>query len=178
MARTNGRIAESIERSWLNHIHEMIGSITQPEIIECEANPSFAEMPSMETMTRYALDHLSRDNDKGFFLTIESASIDKKSHERDACGSIGEIKQLEEALAVPWNMRVTIPIHLSWSQLTTLKLPRLCRIPPCIPPYHSCVQSGKGRAYCDPEGSVMRINYATNNITLRGTHRRQRAPIC
>ena len=78
----------------------MIGSITQPDIIECEANPSFAEMPSMETMTRYALDHLSRDNDKGFFLTIESASIDKKSHERDACGSIGEIKQLEEALAV------------------------------------------------------------------------------
>lgn len=97
---TNGRIAESIERSWLNHIHEMIGSITQPEVIECEANPSFAEMPTMKAMTRYALDHLSRDNDKGFFLTIESASIDKKSHERDACGSIGEIKQLEEALAV------------------------------------------------------------------------------
>ena len=67
---TDGRIAESIERSWLNYIHQMIGSITQPDIIECEANPSFAEMPSMETMTRYALDHLSRDNDKGFFLTI------------------------------------------------------------------------------------------------------------
>ena len=54
----NGRIAESIERSWLNHIHEMIGSITQPEIIECEANPSFAEMPSMEMMTRLSLIHI------------------------------------------------------------------------------------------------------------------------
>ena len=97
---TSGLIADSIERSCLKHVHEVFDSITQPQVIECEANPSFAEMPSMETMTQYALDHLSRDYDKGFFLTIESASIDKHSHEREACGSIGEIKQLEEALAV------------------------------------------------------------------------------
>ena len=29
---------------------------------------------------------------------VESASIDKQSHERKPCGSIGELEQLEEAL--------------------------------------------------------------------------------
>ena len=31
---------------------------------------------------------------------IESASIDKESHKRNPCGSIGEIEQLEESLAL------------------------------------------------------------------------------
>jgi alkaline phosphatase len=162
---TNGRIAESIERSWLNHIHEMIGSIIQPEIIECEANPSFAEMPSMETMTRYALDHLSRDNDKGFFLTIESASIDKKSHERDACGSIGEIKQLEEALAVAMDYASDNPNTLI---MVTADHSQAAQIVPDPTLYTSLpipvFSPGKVARIATPEGSVMRINYATNNI--------------
>jgi len=162
---TNGRIAESIERSWLNHLHEMIGSITQPEIIECEANPSFAEMPSMETMTRYALDHLSRDNDKGFFLTIESASIDKKSHERDACGSIGEIKQLEEALAAAMEYASNNPNTLI---MVTADHSQAAQIVPDPTLYTSLpipvFSPGKVARIATPEGSVMRINYATNNI--------------
>ncbi|MDB3900817.1 alkaline phosphatase, partial [Luminiphilus sp.] len=69
---TDGRTAETMERSWLNRAHQMIGSVTQPEVVKCVPNPDFAAMPSLEAMTRYAVDHLSRDNDKGFFLTIES----------------------------------------------------------------------------------------------------------
>ena len=162
---TNGRIAESIERSWLNHIHEMIGSITQPEVIECEANPSFAEMPTMKAMTRYALDHLSRDNDKGFFLTIESASIDKKSHERDACGSIGEIKQLEETLAVAMDYAGENPNTLI---MVTADHSQAAQIVPDPTLYTSLpipvFSPGKVARIATPEGSVMRINYATNNI--------------
>ena len=162
----NGRIAESIERSWLNHIHEMIGSITQPEVIECEANPSFEEMPSMKTMTRYALDHLSRDNDKGFFLTIESASIDKKSHERDACGAIGEIKQLEEALAVAMEYESDNPNTLI---IVTADHSQAAQIVPDPTLYTSlpipAFSPGKVARIATPEGSVMRINYATNNIS-------------
>ena len=162
----NGRIAESIERSWLNHIHEMIGSITQPEVIECEANPSFEEMPSMKTMTRYALDHLSRDNDKGFFLTIESASIDKKSHERDACGAIGEIKQLEEALAVAMEYESDNPNTLI---MVTADHSQAAQIVPDPTLYTSLpipvFSPGKVARIATPEGSVMRINYATNNIS-------------
>ena len=49
-------------------------------------------------MTDAALRQLSHDNHKGFFLMIESASIDKQAHERKPCGSIGRaVQQLEEA---------------------------------------------------------------------------------
>ncbi len=161
----DGRIAESIERNWLNHIHQMIGSITQPEVIECEANPGFAGMPTMETMTKYALDHLSRDKNIGFFLTIESASIDKKSHERDACGSIGEVKQLEEALAVAMdyateNQNTLLMVTADHSQAAQIVPdPTLYTSLP-IPVF----SPGKIARIATPEGSVMRINYATNNI--------------
>ena len=50
-------------------------------------------------MTDAALLHLAHNNDRGFFLMIESASIDKQAHERKPCGSIGELEQLDEALA-------------------------------------------------------------------------------
>ena len=163
---TDGRIAESIERSWLNYIHQMIGSITQPDIIKCEPNPGFTGMPTMEMMTRYALDHLSRDNDKGFFLTIESASIDKRSHERDACGSIGEIKQLEEALAVAMDYAAENPKTLI---MVTADHSQAAQIVPDPTLYESLpipvFSPGKVARIATPEGSVMRINYATNNIS-------------
>ncbi|MGB1350749.1 MAG: alkaline phosphatase [Luminiphilus sp.] len=163
---TDGRIAESIERSWLNYIHQMIGSITQPDIIKCEPNPGFTGMPTMGMMTRYALDHLSRDNDKGFFLTIESASIDKRSHERDACGSIGEIKQLEEALAVAMDYAAENPKTLI---MVTADHSQAAQIVPDPTLYESLpipvFSPGKVARIATPEGSVMRINYATNNIS-------------
>ncbi len=163
---TDGRIAESIERSWLNYIHQMIGSIKQPDIIKCEPNPGFTGMPTMGMMTRYALDHLSRDNDKGFFLTIESASIDKRSHERDACGSIGEIKQLEEALAVAMDYAAENPKTLI---MVTADHSQAAQIVPDPTLYESLpipvFSPGKVARIATPEGSVMRINYATNNIS-------------
>ena len=61
----------------------------------CELNPDFSETPSLAQMTEIAIDHLSGKNEKGFFLMVESASIDKQSHRRNPCGSIGEIEQLE-----------------------------------------------------------------------------------
>ena len=162
---SEGRTAESMKRSWLNHIYDMIGSVTQPEIIRCEANPEFAGMPSLEAMTRYAIDHLSRDNDKGFFLTIESASIDKRAHERDPCGSIGEIEQLEASLQVamvyaqehPNTLIIVTADHGQAAQI--VPDPTLYKYLP-IPVY----SPGKVARVATPEGGVMRINYATNNI--------------
>ena len=80
-------------------MHPYLGDVTLPEPMHCEPNPAFANVPSLKQMTDAALRHLAHDNDRGFFLMIESASIDKQSHERKPCGSIGEVEQLEEALA-------------------------------------------------------------------------------
>ena len=68
--------------------------------MHCEKNPDYEGTPSLASMTRLALRHLSAHNERGFFLMIESASIDKQSHKRNPCGSIGEIEQLEEALSL------------------------------------------------------------------------------
>ena len=162
---SNGRSAEDIERSWLNLAHEMIGSITQPDTIACVDNPSFAAMPPLETMTRFAIDHLSRDNEKGFFLTIESASIDKQSHVRDPCGSIGEIEQLELALSVvneyaARNSDTLIIVTADHAQAAQIVPDPTLYTGLPIPVF----SPGKVARVETPEGSLMRINYATNNI--------------
>ena len=95
-----GRSGEKPDASLLNSIHWALGDVTLPEPMNCVANPGFKQTPPLATMTQTAIDHLTRNNTEGFVLVIESASIDKKSHARDACGSIGELDQLEEALTV------------------------------------------------------------------------------
>ena len=39
-----------------------------------------------------------KDADEGFFLQVESASIDKADHAADACGMIGETDQIDEVI--------------------------------------------------------------------------------
>ena len=63
--------------------------------MNCELNP-VAGHPARSHGLAAAIGACSR----GFFLMIESASIDKQSHERNPCGSIGEIEQLEETIAL------------------------------------------------------------------------------
>ena len=92
------REAEMPKPSLLNRIHWFFGSVELPEPMECELNPDFGDTPSLKEMTEKALEVLAEDNDRGFFLMVESASIDKQSHERKACGSVGEVQQLDQAL--------------------------------------------------------------------------------
>ena len=55
-------------------------------------------MPRLAEMASAALRRL--DDGRSFMLMVESASIDKQSHERRPCGQIGEVAQLEETLGV------------------------------------------------------------------------------
>lgn len=92
------REAEKPSPSFLNRVHWYFGTVELPEPMECELNPEFGETPSLKEMTDAALDILSAGNDKGFFLMVESASIDKQAHQRKACGALGELQQLDQAL--------------------------------------------------------------------------------
>lgn len=63
----------------------------------CQVNPTRnLGQPTLGAMTEKAISLL--DNDKGFFLQVEGASIDKKDHSADACGQIGETIDLDEAV--------------------------------------------------------------------------------
>ncbi|MFO1142024.1 MAG: alkaline phosphatase [Amaricoccus sp.] len=75
------------------------GNVEQPPV-ECKPNADRgAEVPTLAAMTTKAIDLLSA-NEKGFFLQVEGASIDKQDHAANPCGQIGETVDLDEAVQV------------------------------------------------------------------------------
>lgn len=60
----------------------------------------FPDQPMLEEMTASALKVLDRDNDKGFFLLVEGASIDKQSHQMDTDRWILETVEFDRAVQV------------------------------------------------------------------------------
>ena len=69
-----------------------------------EANPAAANEPTLAMMTRKAIELLTADTEngkrgKGFFLEVESASIDKRDHVSQPCEQIGETVNFDEAVA-------------------------------------------------------------------------------
>lgn len=74
------------------------GNLQAP--VQCGANASFtSSTPKLKDMTAKAIE-LLQANKKGFFLQVESGSIDKQNHAANACGQIGETVQLDEAIQV------------------------------------------------------------------------------
>jgi alkaline phosphatase len=167
LAGEGGREAESPRRSWLNHIHPFLGSIALPEPMNCVPNPAFAGMPTLRQMTETALRHLSYNNDKGFFLMVESASIDKQSHERKPCGSIGEVEQLEEALAAALTFAESHPQTLIMVTADHSQAAQLVPENSLFAAYPIPIATpGKIARIITPQGSIMGVNYATNNFMM------------
>ncbi len=54
--------------------------------------------PDLSAMTKKSIELL--DNPNGFFLQAESAMIDKQEHSSDICGAVGDLKELDETVAV------------------------------------------------------------------------------
>lgn len=162
-----GRTAELPEPSLLNHVHEYLGEVSLPAIMDCEPNPAFSRMPSLKQMTDAALRHLSHNNDRGFFLAIESASIDKQSHERKPCGSIGEVEQLEEALASALAFAETQPDTLVLVTADHSQAAQMIPFESLFASYPIPVYTpGHLARIRTPEGSQMAVNYATSNFKM------------
>ncbi|GAA1180795.1 Alkaline phosphatase H precursor [Corynebacterium glaucum] len=69
---------------------------TTPEVCKTQDN---GNEPTAAEMTKKAIELLDDKNaEKGFFLQVESASIDKADHDADACGMIGETEQIDEVI--------------------------------------------------------------------------------
>ena len=165
---SDGRTAEAPGPSLLNRIHWALGDVDLPEPMTCEPNPEFKDTPTLAAMTEFAINHLQRrapqDTPRGFVLIVESASIDKKAHARDACGSIGEMKQLEQSLAVAQAFAKTSNTLI----LVTADHSQAAQIVPDeslfnafgIPVY----TPGKLVRLEMPSGGIMAINYATNDF--------------
>jgi alkaline phosphatase len=71
---------------------------TKPAV-KCTPNPDKpSTQPSLKAMTSKAISLLNGKKDKGFFLQVEGASIDKQDHAANACGQIGEALDMDEAV--------------------------------------------------------------------------------
>jgi alkaline phosphatase len=163
----NGARATRIER--------VDGRPRLPEAFSCEPNPGFEGIPTLAEMTATALERL--DNERGFLLVVESASIDKQSHERRPCGHIGELGQLDEALALaldyakthPQTMVLVTADHSHAAQLVAENGGNLFELGFATPGYFARVLT--------PEGSVMGINYATNDSPVIEYHTGSEVPL-
>lgn len=66
--------------------------------VSCTPNPERpATMPTLAEMTTRSIS-LLRGSNKGFFLQVEGASIDKQGHAANPCAQIGETVDLDEAV--------------------------------------------------------------------------------
>ena len=164
-ASEGGREAEKPDPSMLNYVHKYLGSVKMPEPVECVTNPEFGDTPPLSTMTSAALKHLSDDNQKGFFLMVESASIDKASHRRRACGQLGEVKQLIDSLDLVLEFAQTHPGTLV---LVTADHGQAAQLVPDTSIFAGFDLPFYTPGYLvrikTPEGSIMAVNYATNGL--------------
>jgi alkaline phosphatase len=70
----------------------------EKEPVTCKPNDKRnASIPTLSQMTAKAID-LLKTREKGFFLQVEGASIDKQDHAANPCGQIGETVDLDEAV--------------------------------------------------------------------------------
>ena len=162
-----GRKAEEPDPSFLNRLHWFLGSVELPEPMGCEPNPEYGNTPSLKTMTDAALLQLGFENTQGFFLMIESASIDKQSHARNACGSIGELEQLNEALDSALAFAEKTPNTLI---LVTADHGHAAQIIPDTSLFNKfgapVYTPGHLVRLITPEGGGMAVNYATNGFIM------------
>ncbi len=157
------RDAEQPDPSLLNFFHRYLGSVEFPEPMKCVSNPEYDDKYSLKNMTRTALNQLSQNNKKGFFLMVESASIDKQSHKRKPCGQLGEMQQLFEAvnealMFAQTNPETLILVTADHGQAAQIvpddSLFKDFRVPIYTPGHLARIKT--------PEGGIMAINYATS----------------
>jgi alkaline phosphatase len=143
------------------------GRVVQPVPFSCEPNPQFGATPTLEAMTRAALNQL--DDGRSFVLVVESASIDKQSHVRRPCGQIGELEQLDDTLKVlldyarahPETLVLVTADHGQAAQLVP-ETSWLAGLNAASPGHFARLRT--------PEGGLMGVNYATNDSNLQEDH--------
>lgn len=121
----------------------------------CVENPArLSEDLSLASLTSKAIDLLSakQKGNKGFFLQVEGASIDKRDHSADACGQIGETIDLDEAVQVALEFAKRKGDTLV---IVTADHAHTSQIVDSTPP------TSLSTALTTVDGSVMKISYGT-----------------
>lgn len=156
-------------------IERQDGNIVLAAPFACEQNPQYGGTPSLREMTDVALTHLDENN--GFFLMVESASIDKQSHARRPCGSIGELEQLNEALEVALGYAESHPETLVMITADHAHTAQIVADPNAGYIALNLVSPGFLARVITREGDIMGVNYATSASPMIQHHTGAQVPI-
>lgn len=122
---------------------------------KCDENHRPSNEPSLAAMTQKAIDLLQ--GNRGFFLQVEGASIDKQDHAANACGQLGETVAFDRAVGValkfqeenPNTLIIVTADHSHTSQIVS----------------EESTGTGNPTGYSDnlisKDGTVMRLTYGT-----------------
>ncbi|WP_353113788.1 alkaline phosphatase [Microbacterium sp.] len=120
--------------------------------VTCTDNPDrLSSQLSLAALTKKSIDLLNT-GDKGFFLQVEGASIDKQDHAADACGQIGETIDLDEAVKAALDFAKKDGNTLV---IVTADHAHTSQIVDDTPPTSLSI------ALRTPEGSTMKVSYGT-----------------
>ncbi len=128
--------------------------------VTCKVNAERGpETPTLAAMTQKAID-LLQPGQKGFFLQVEGASIDKEDHAANPCGQIGETVDLDEAVQVALafarkhgdTLVIVTADHAHTSQIIGA----------------DATSPGLTLALNTKDGAVMGVNYATAETGSQG----------
>jgi alkaline phosphatase len=137
---------------------EWSGDIAAPEPgtgpQRCQEDQRPDNEPSLSAMTTKALDLLSTNDDKGFFLQVEGASIDKQDHAANICGQIGETIAFDNAIKVGLDFAASHPDTLI---IVTADHAHTSQIIPT-----DVVSPGLVSTLITADGALMKVNYGTD----------------
>ena len=135
----------------------------------CALNPARSStVPTLKDMTTKAIS-LLKNNDRGFFLQVEGASIDKQDHASNACGQIGETIDFDEAV------KAALDFAKKDGNTTVLATADHGHTAQIIEA--GSTTPGATVNLLTNEGSPMTINYATAPVTGSQQHTGTEVPI-
>ncbi len=134
----------------------------------CKEDHRPANEPSLRAMTDKAIELLKKDRD-GFFLQVESASIDKRDHASDLCGQIGETEQLDDAVKVALDFQRQHPDTLVVVTADHSHTSQIVGETTDTPGFYATVQTA--------DGEPMRVSYATGKTPGGQGHTGGRIPV-
>ena len=134
----------------------------------CNENNRPANEPSLAAMTQKSIELLRQDRD-GFFLQVESASIDKRDHASDLCGQIGETKQLDEAVRVALDFQRRNPETLVVVTADHSHTSQIVGETSDTPGFYATVETA--------DGEPLRVSYGTGRTPGGQGHTGARIPV-
>ena len=136
----------------------------------CTENNRPANEPSLSAMTKKAIQLLD-DDDDGFVLQVEGASIDKRDHAADVCGQIGELLEFDNAIGEALDFQADNPdtlIIVTADHAHTSQIINSGQVPATGASY-ATVQTRRRRA------DARQLRHGQHAGRLAGPHRRRGA---